>query len=349
MPCRSYLLTLLFIARPTWQQQLTICTTVMNEVDYMLEWIEYYALQGATRLVIGDHLSSDGLRHLPAFYASRRSSPEVVVLPNSGEQTPFLNKCARKYRHSDWLGFLDNDEFAWAPGQPNGSLLGYLSALPKDVTQVHAFDLRFGVGDWVKRPRLRLTQRSATPLDGRYRLVTEEHTRRAPCKSLGEERQFRAAAEEMALFGCNTTAMDEAYAQQRIAIKDGGWARRRAPVGLRIGNGRGDGFCGQFLGEGERLGKSFVRGYAFAWLGHPHYAQLRKGISHRETDLGALVINHYWVRSIRDAHVKARQWKKNEPVEWVEAALPLQHAIEDNRLAKIFAVQLAERIRVLLE
>jgi hypothetical protein len=188
-----------------------------------------------------------------------------MVLPNSGEQTPFLNKCARKYRHSDWLAFLDNDEFAWAPGQPNGSLLSYLSSLPKDVTQVHAFDLRFGVGDWVKRPRLRLTPRSATPLDGRYRLVTEEHTRRTPCKALGEERQFRVAAAEMAAFGCNTTAMDEAYGQQRIAIKDGGWARP-SPVVPHVGR---DGLCGLFWGEGGRLGKSFIRGHPRATRGPP--------------------------------------------------------------------------------
>ena len=36
--------------------------------------------------------------------------------------------------------------------------------------------------------------------------------------------------------------------------------------------------------------------YAVWKLGHPHYAQLRKGISHRETNLTELRFNHYWVR-----------------------------------------------------
>ena len=40
----------------------------------------------------------------------------------------------------------------------------------------------------------------------------------------------------------------------------------------------------------------FAARYAVWKLGHPHYAQLRKGISHRETNLTELRFNHYWVR-----------------------------------------------------
>jgi hypothetical protein len=107
------------------------------------------------------------------------------------------------------------------------------------------------------------------------------------------------------------------------------------------------GFCGLMTHEASRLGKSFVRGYAFGRLGHPHYAQLKKGISHRETDLSLLRINHYFVRSRQDAYKKARQWRKHDPVEWVEQALALQHAVRDDSLRRAFLPRLKLRLQAL--
>jgi hypothetical protein len=91
-------------------------------------------------------------------------------------------------------------------------------------------------------------------------------------------------------------------------------------------------------------------------LGHPHYAQLRKGISHRETNLTELRFNHYWVRcKVRhtfaggvicahliaclcsaqsDAYQKAAQWKKHDPVEWVEHASLLREAVADTGILR---------------
>ena len=317
---------LLFLVSLTTALEFTVCTTVMNEVDYMVEWIEFLALQNVTRVVVGDHWSRDGLRHLAAFY--RHRSPEVVVLPNSGEQTPFLDACGRRHASSDWLAFLDNDEFPWSPR--HGSLLAYLETLPKDVTQVHAFDLRFGVGSWRRRPRVRVTNSAVRPLNhSRYQLVTEHHVRRAPSLALGERLAYRRVM-RMRLPACNGTQMQAIY----------GPAFRGSANDTK-------GFCGLMTDEANRLGKSFVRGYAFGRLGHPHYAQLKKGISHRETDLRQLRINHYFVRSRQDAYKKARQWAKHDPVEWVEQALPLQHAVRDDSLCRAFVPRLKMRLQAL--
>ncbi len=82
----------------------------MNEVAYMPEWIEHYAVQGATRIVIGNHRSTDSLKTLAKLYAGR--IPTVEVHANNGEQTPWLNWCAKRYKRSQWILFADNDEFS---------------------------------------------------------------------------------------------------------------------------------------------------------------------------------------------------------------------------------------------
>lgn len=301
----------------------TICTTVMNEVDYMPEWIEFYGLQNVTKIVIGDHSSRDSLARLPLLYARTRpgGTPVVEVLPNPGEQTPFLARCARaNARTSAWIGFLDNDEFAWSPR--HGSLLAYLNSLPPHVSQVEMPDLRFGVGDWKTRPRLGISLggRVVTPRNGSVALVLEGHTRRAPCMRLGEDVALEAV--------CGSTTVD------------GGGASSAPPPQFD--------FCAAAWREDLKLGKSFVRGYAFGSLGHPHYAQVRKGISTREGDADAVRINHYWVRASRDAYVKAAQWRKRDPVAWVEdaRALALQHAVADDGILR-YLPALKARLRAL--
>ena len=303
--------------------EFTICTTVQNEALYMPEWIEYYRLHGVTRIVIGDHRSTDGLEHLSAFYAARPGAEafEVLVLPNLGEQVAWLNSCALRHKRSDWIAFLDNDEFAWSPR--HGSLLAYLDRLPRDVSQVHGFDMRFGPGDWGRRPFSLVARPDALNVtSGAFRLVTADHTRRAPSLRLGEHEAYEALPP---IDGCNATRMREVYGERSSGLD----------------------LCAFAFNDTERFGKSFVRGYAFGFLGQPHYAQVYKGISHRETDLYELRINHYWVRSRGDARRKARQWHKHEPVEWAEHARPLHDAVEDSGLYERHGAALLERMKAL--
>ena len=280
--------------------ELTVCTTVMNEVAYMPEWIEYYALQGATRIVIGNHRSTDSLAMLAKLYAGR--VPAVEVHANNGEQTRWLNWCARRHKRSQWILFADNDEFFWSP--QHGSLAAYLATVPADVTQVFGFGVRFGVGSCAVRHKLRVgatrievlskqlqgSQKKPQNRTGAlpFPLVTETHTRRPPHPHLpGEAVMLENMRRSGLVRACNATLMRAVY---------------------------GEAFSGENPCLGLESGKSFVRGcvcvcdityhatadfaasYAVWKLGHPHYAQLRKGISHRETNLTELRFNHYWVR-----------------------------------------------------
>ena len=225
--------------------ELTVCTTVMNEVAFMPEWIEYYALQGATRIVIGNHRSTDSLALLAKLYAGR--TPAVEVHANNGEQTPWLNWCARRHRRSQWILFADNDEFFWSP--QHGTLAGYLSTLPADVTQVFGFGVRFGVGRCAVRHKLSITESriqvpSAQPPRHRkassngtvlpFPLVLETHTRRPPSPRLaGEQLLLDRISRSGLVAACNATLMREIYGEE---------------------------FSGENPCSGDESGKSFVRG-----------------------------------------------------------------------------------------
>lgn len=304
--------------RPPQGLGITVCTTVQNELAYLPEWIEHYAAQGVSRVVLGDHRGTDHLARLPALYAGR-SDVQVVVLRVSGAvrsittQVRFLSSCARRFAaKADWVAFLDSDEFAWSPG--HGTLRAYLGALSTEVTQVHAFDVFFGYSGCEERPRAWLRD-GALHVDGGRNLnfLVQSHLHRAPSPLLGEGAAIEAlrATEP----GCNATA-------------------GRARFGAAFS---GADFCNHMLAP--RWGKSFVRSYAFGYLDNPHFAQLRAGLSHRELDLGQLRINHYWVRCRQDAYIKAEQWGKHDPVEWVELAPRLQSAVFDDGLARLRAVQ----------
>lgn len=298
----------------------------------MPEWIEFYALQGATRIVIGDHLSRDSLVALAGVYAGRPGYPVVEVLPDPGDQAPFLQACARRHSRSSWLLFVDNDEFMWSPRY--GSLFAYLDTLPKEVTQVSAFGARFGVGS-CKRPahlhvvgaRLNVTRAEvpANPGGGGFPLplVLESHTRRMPTTFIdpAEATILAALRDSGNVSACNATLMREAY---------------------------GDSFS-DFCFDNLVTFKSFVRGEAFGFFtsGNPHYAQLKRGITHRELNATLLRFNHYWVRCRSVAYVKARQWNKHDPIEWVEQAGPLGEAVLDESLLP-FVDRIKERLGQLL-
>ena len=205
--------------------ELTVCTTVMNEVSYMPEWVEFYALQGATRIVIGNHRSTDSLAMLAKLYAGR--VPAVEVHANTGEQTPWLNWCARRHRRSQWILFCDNDEFFWSP--QHGSLAGYLATVPTDVTQVFGFGVRFGVGSCARRHKLRITE-SRIQVLGRqpprvrgastngtvlpFPLVMETHTRRPPHPRLpGELAMLENISRSGLVAACNATLMRAMYGE----------------------------------------------------------------------------------------------------------------------------------------
>jgi hypothetical protein len=242
---RAALLLLLQAALRCTGFELTVCTTVMNEVAYMPEWIEHYAVQGATRIVIGNHRSTDSLKTLAKLYAGK--TPAVEVHANNGEQTPWLNWCARRHKRSQWILFADNDEFFWSP--QHGTLAGYLDRVPADVTQVFGFGVRFGVGSCAVRHKLHISEHrielptrqplgfAKAPSNGTalpFPLVMETHTRRPPNPRLaGEQVVLERIRRSGLVAACNATLMRAIY---------------------------GERFSGENPCLGDDSGKSFVRG-----------------------------------------------------------------------------------------
>ena len=57
---------------------------VMNEVPYIVEWIEFMALQGVSRFIIYNDDSSDQIDLLNQFYKEKLPERNVIVIPRKG-------------------------------------------------------------------------------------------------------------------------------------------------------------------------------------------------------------------------------------------------------------------------
>ena len=104
---------------------LTLCTTVRNNVHFIVEWIEYMRIQGVDRFVIYDDESTDTLPLLVPFYRQRDPSLDIVVRPriinesNYHRQLVSLNHCLQTYgKNTEWLLLSDTDEYVFAPLHP---------------------------------------------------------------------------------------------------------------------------------------------------------------------------------------------------------------------------------------
>jgi len=107
----------------------TIVCLVRDEAPYLLEWIAWHRLLGADRLVIYDNASTDGGS---AMLARLHAANQVVLLPWPDRPgcAPQLDAYADAVAHcdSEWIGFLDADEFLVLPR--DGSLSAFLAGFP---------------------------------------------------------------------------------------------------------------------------------------------------------------------------------------------------------------------------
>ena len=104
---------------------LTLCTTVRNNVHFIVEWIEYMRIQGVDRFVIYDDESTDNLSLLIPFYQQRDPALDITVRPriinesNYHRQLVSLQHCLETYgKQTEWLLVSDTDEYFYAPSHP---------------------------------------------------------------------------------------------------------------------------------------------------------------------------------------------------------------------------------------
>jgi hypothetical protein len=171
---------------------LTLCTTVKNDVPYIVEWVEYMRLQGVDRFIIYNDDSWENLTILNQFYQQKDPSANVVVIPRAGRtryQLVSFQHCVDTYGlDTQWMLFSDTDEYLYSPSYGTlREMLLDMPALEKEanasIHHVYADCSRFGSAGQKRRFQYRLVERPDGTVDyinpcGVQLIVS--HNRRAP-------------------------------------------------------------------------------------------------------------------------------------------------------------------------
>lgn len=120
------------------QHALAVCAIFRNEARFLVEWIEFHKLMGASRFYLYNNLSEDHYREVLAPYIesgeveleewpySCQTSPETGVAPWTKIQTDAYNHAIAKATDKvKWLAILDTDEFLYPVKAEN--LVSYLA------------------------------------------------------------------------------------------------------------------------------------------------------------------------------------------------------------------------------
>lgn len=101
---------------------LSICAIVRNEAPYIAEWIEFHKLQGVEHFYIYHNSRASkgnlGMEDLETYYALVPYIEDITftVWPDFPGQFTAYNDCLRYHGHeSEWIAFIDVDEFLWCP------------------------------------------------------------------------------------------------------------------------------------------------------------------------------------------------------------------------------------------
>ena len=171
---------------------LTLCTTVKNDVPYIVEWIEYMKIQGVERFIIYNDDSWENLTLLNQFYQQKDPSSNVMVIPRAGRpryQLVSFQHCVDTFGdETQWILLSDTDEFLYSPSHGTlRELLLDMPALEKEantsIHQIYADCSRFGSAGQKRRFQYRLIEEA----DGTVNYVNGcgvqlvlSHDRRAP-------------------------------------------------------------------------------------------------------------------------------------------------------------------------
>ena len=171
---------------------LTLCTTVKNDVPYIVEWIEYMRLQGVERFIIYNDDSWENLTLLNTFYEQKDPAANVKVIPRAGRtryQLVSFQHCVENYGlDTQWMLFSDTDEYLYSPSYGTlREMLLDMSTLEKEVNSsihhIYADCSRYGSAGQKRRFQYRLVEEP----DGTVNYVNPcgvqlviTHNRRAP-------------------------------------------------------------------------------------------------------------------------------------------------------------------------
>ena len=101
---------------PTHRHALAICSIVCEEGRYLPEFVEFHRIVGVEHFYIYDNGSTDSTAEVLAPYVDG-GLVTYIEFPHPVAQVAAYNHCARTFGPgSDWIAFMDADEFFFAPG-----------------------------------------------------------------------------------------------------------------------------------------------------------------------------------------------------------------------------------------
>ncbi len=90
---------------------ISLCTMFKDEAPYFKEWIEFHRIVGADHFYLYDNNSSDDFEAVLAPYIEK-GIVTLIHWPEEHAQTKGFEDCIKRFRgESDWIGFIDVDEF----------------------------------------------------------------------------------------------------------------------------------------------------------------------------------------------------------------------------------------------
>lgn len=124
---------------------LSICAVLRFEADYLAEWQAFHRLQGVEHFFL--YHNTDGKDDRKTFEVIRdqqmkHGDTSYIPWPGTAQQCICYNNCLANYgKSSEWIAFIDVDEFLYSPVN---NLIPHLEALKDNVAGVAVHWLLFG-------------------------------------------------------------------------------------------------------------------------------------------------------------------------------------------------------------
>ena len=93
------------------KHHISLCIMFKDEAPYLREWIEYHLMVGVDHFYMYDNNSSDGFDSVIDCYL-KEGLVTLVRWPKGHSQVEGYEDCLKRFQsESDWIGFIDVDEF----------------------------------------------------------------------------------------------------------------------------------------------------------------------------------------------------------------------------------------------
>jgi len=104
---------------------LTVCCIVKDENEYLKEWLEYHMKIGVQHFYIYDNESKIPVGETLEKYNLLRFATVIPIFGKARQVAAYNDCIIRNKKFSDWIGFIDVDEFI-VPKSTNGNLTLFL-------------------------------------------------------------------------------------------------------------------------------------------------------------------------------------------------------------------------------